>query len=130
MGKPSTFSAQVLSLGRVTIPDDLRKLHGITKRCVVEMKILTVERLPMIVRLNQEGKTFEVLVNPEAALSYKAGESMSLSEVLVTPDVFSDLKKNIKPSEDVLLNAFGTADLFKVADEILKKGDLLVSEES
>jgi len=82
-----------------------------------------------VARLTREGEHFEILVKPQPALSYKLGKIGSLSDVLVTEAVFTDASKGLKPSEDKLLKAFGTMDLLKIADVILKKGDLQLTTE-
>jgi len=41
-GKPTRFSAKVISLGRVTIPDELRTLWHIKDGTIVELDIVSV----------------------------------------------------------------------------------------
>ncbi|MFB0501667.1 MAG: ribosome assembly factor SBDS [Candidatus Bathyarchaeia archaeon] len=82
-----------------------------------------------VARLTREGEHFEILVKPQPALSYKLGKIESVSEVLVTSTVFTDANKGLKPSEDKLLQAFGTTDLLKIASVILKKGALQLTAE-
>jgi len=82
-----------------------------------------------VARLTREGEHFEILVKPQSALSYRLGKIEPVSEVLVTSTVFTDANKGLKPSEDKLLKAFGTTDLLKIADVILKKGALQLTTE-
>lgn len=82
-----------------------------------------------VARLTREGEHFEILVKPQPALSYRLGKIESVSEALVTSTVFTDANKGLKPSEDRLLKAFGTTDLLKIADVILKKGALQLTTE-
>lgn len=42
--KPTIFSARVISLGRITIPDELRTLHGIQEGDIVEFEIRSVQK--------------------------------------------------------------------------------------
>jgi ribosome maturation protein SDO1 len=82
-----------------------------------------------VARITREGEHFEILVKPQPALSYRLGKIESVSEALVTSTVFTDANKGLKPSEDRLLKAFGTTDLLKIADVILKKGALQLTTE-
>lgn len=82
-----------------------------------------------IARLSREGETFEILVKPEQAFSYRLGKLMSMSQVLVSDTIFSDANKGLKPSEDLIQKAFGTTDPAKIASIILKKGSLQLTTE-
>jgi len=77
-----------------------------------------------VARISIKGKNFEILVNPDPALSYREGKSIPLSEVLVTEVIFSDANKGLKVSESDLQAAFGTTDVQRIADIILKRGTL------
>jgi ribosome maturation protein SDO1 len=53
------------------------------------------------------------------------GKSNStISEVIATDTIFTDAGKGSKASEEILKEVFGTVDSLKVAEIILKKGDL------
>ena len=77
-----------------------------------------------VARMSRDGETFEILVKPQPAFSYKLGKTTSLSQVLVTETIFADASKGTKASEEKLQKAFGTTDPVKIADSILKKGTL------
>jgi len=82
-----------------------------------------------IARLTHEGERFEILVKPDAALTYRLGKTTSLSEALVSDTVFTDANKGTKPSEEKLRKAFGTVDMFQIARMILQKGILQLTTE-
>jgi ribosome maturation protein SDO1 len=82
-----------------------------------------------IARLSREGETFEILVKPEQAFSYRLGKLMSMSQVLVSDTIFSDANKGLKPPEDLIQKAFGTTDPIQIASIILKKGSLQLTTE-
>ena len=82
-----------------------------------------------IARITREGERFEILVNPEKAFEYKLGKITSLEDVLVSETIFTDANKGLKPSEEKLRKAFGTTDLFKIAEIILKRGTLQLTAE-
>ena len=82
-----------------------------------------------VARINIKGKNFEVIVNPDPALAYREGKSIPLSEVLVTDTIFSDANKGLRVSEEDLRSAFGTTDIQKIADTILRRGVLQLTAE-
>ncbi|MCD6592575.1 ribosome assembly factor SBDS [Candidatus Bathyarchaeota archaeon] len=82
-----------------------------------------------VARISIKGKNFEILVNPDSALAYREGKSIPLSEVLVAETVFSDANKGLKVSESELKTAFGTTDIQKISDIILKRGFLQITAE-
>jgi len=44
--KPVIFTAKVISLGRITIPDELRSLHDIHEGYFVELELRSVQKPP------------------------------------------------------------------------------------
>src|SRR5438445_8295512 len=81
------------------------------------------------VRMVINGEHFEILVNPDAALSFKRGRQLEPSQVLVADEVFSDASKGLKASDDKLRKAFQTEDHTKAALEVLKRGELQLTQE-
>ena len=85
--------------------------------------MVTVDKA-IIARLEKDGKHFEVLVDPELAYSLKDGKTISLSKMLAVNDVFSDSKKGMKISSAELERVFGTSDIEKIAETVVKQGDV------
>ncbi|PDM26485.1 ribosome assembly factor SBDS [Candidatus Bathyarchaeota archaeon B24-2] len=83
----------------------------------------------VVARLTKDGERFEILVKPEVAFEYKLGKQVSISNALVYETVFTDVGKGTKPSEEKLLKAFGTTDVYKIAEVILSKGSLQLTAE-
>jgi len=81
------------------------------------------------VRLVIEGEHFEVLVNPDSALSFKQGKGVEPSQVIVMDEVFSDSNKGLRVGVEKLRKYFQTEDEAAVALEILKKGELNLTQE-
>ena len=75
------------------------------------------------------GEHFEILVNPDAALSFKQGKKVEPSQVLVADEVYSDASKGLRASDDKLRKAFQTEDHTKAAFEILRRGELQLTQE-
>ncbi len=77
-----------------------------------------------IARYTRENEHFEILVKPDKALDYRNGKIPGITEVLAAETIFSDANKGTRAPEDALKKAFGTTDVLKIADQILKKGQL------
>ncbi|MEM1985884.1 MAG: ribosome assembly factor SBDS [Nitrososphaeria archaeon] len=76
------------------------------------------------VRLTIDGEKFELLVRPDQALSYKMGKQIELSQIVGIEEIFSDAAKGLRVSEEKLQKFFRTTDFYKIAEIILKKGEL------
>jgi len=75
-------------------------------------------------RITRNGEKFEILVKPEPALDYKMGKPLGISQILVIDEVYSDAGKGAHASAEKLEKAFATADALKIAEEIMKHGEL------
>ncbi len=81
------------------------------------------------VRLTLEGEHYEILVNPDAALSYKQGRSIEPSQVIVVDEVYADSNKGLRANSEKLKKHFGTDDHAKAALEVLRRGELNLTQE-
>jgi ribosome maturation protein SDO1 len=75
-------------------------------------------------RITKTGEKFEILVKPDPALDYKMGKALGLSQILVIDEIYSDAGKGTRASAEKLERAFGTVDAAKIAEEIMKHGEL------
>ena len=75
-------------------------------------------------RLAKGSDHFEILVKPQQALDYKLGKQVPIAQVLMIEEVYSDLGKGTRASEEKLQKYFSTTDPVKIAEEILKSGEL------
>ncbi len=82
-----------------------------------------------VVRLSRAGEKFEVVVNPDKAFEFKTGKEVPLDEVVAMDMVYTDWKKGLRASREALLKAFGTDDVRKAIEIILKQGELLLTAE-
>ncbi|MGI0078194.1 MAG: ribosome assembly factor SBDS [Nitrososphaerales archaeon] len=76
------------------------------------------------VRLTHEGEHFEILVHPDPALDFKLGRNVNISQVVAVDEVYSDSSKGMRIPSEKLLKHFKTDDFLKIAEIILRKGDL------
>jgi ribosome maturation protein SDO1 len=81
------------------------------------------------VKLTIAGEHYEILVNPDSALSYKQGRKVEPSAVIVADEVYSDARKGLRASSDKLKLHFGTDDHAKAALEVLNRGELNLTQE-
>lgn len=80
-------------------------------------------------RFQRGNEQFEILVKPDQALDYYLGKTSSLAGILVTETIFSDASKGIKVSEESLRKTFSTTEALKIAEIILKKGNIQLTTE-
>ena len=80
-----------------------------------------------IARIKQAGKHFEILVDLDEALKFKKGETSFLR--VEGDKIFSDCKKGEVASNSDLESAFSTTDIQKIAEKIVKNGEVLVTQE-
>ncbi|MFH1332359.1 MAG: ribosome assembly factor SBDS [archaeon] len=82
----------------------------------------------VIARYKVRNLNFEILVDCDKALEFREGKA-SLDETLVTNSVFSDVKKGEHAKEADLLAAFKTADYRQVSEQIIKHGEIQLTQE-
>ncbi len=83
----------------------------------------------VVARYETKGHRFEILVKPELALKFKEGKKVDIDEVLVGDFVYRDVKRGLKASPESLKKIFGTDDIRKVAEEILRHGEIQLTAE-
>ncbi len=76
------------------------------------------------VRLVVEGEHFEILVHPDPALDFKFGRNVEVSQIVAVDEVYSDANKGLRVPTEKLQKAFKTSEFLKIAETILRKGDL------
>jgi ribosome maturation protein SDO1 len=69
------------------------------------------------------------LVNPDAALSFKQGKNVEPSQVIVIDEVYADSNKGLRIGAEKLKKYFNTDDEAQAALEVLKRGELNLTQE-
>ena len=82
-----------------------------------------------LARLKKFGQTFEISVDPDKALFYKKGQITDLDEVLHADNIFLDAKKGMVAPQAELEKVFKTTDTQKIADIIIKEGEIQFTAE-
>ncbi len=83
----------------------------------------------VIAKLFSHGTTFEVLVDPELALALRAGQAVDIHNVLASDKIFKDAKKGETAAEEMMQKTFGTLDVLKIAEEIIRRGEVQMTTE-
>ncbi len=83
----------------------------------------------VVSRLVVGNQRFEILVDPELALQYKKGAKIDMSQMLAYPAVYRDVRNTEVVAESELQKTFGTVDVFKIAEKIVKSGELQLTTE-
>jgi ribosome maturation protein SDO1 len=82
-----------------------------------------------LVRFKSHGHKFEIVVDPENAWLFKQGEEISIDEIVEGYFVFENFSRGLKANDQDLEEVFGTSEDKVVAMEILKKGELQLTQE-
>ncbi len=83
----------------------------------------------VIVRISKNHNNFEILVDSDKALEFKKGKPISIENIIAVRDIFKDAKKGERVSEKDLEEFFNTTDILKVAEQIIKEGEIQLTTE-
>tara|TARA_Y100000310_G_scaffold180841_1_gene180750 strand:+ start:156 stop:854 length:699 start_codon:yes stop_codon:yes gene_type:complete len=93
------------------------------------MGIVSQDKIKLnLARIKKFGKTFEISVDPDKALEYKSGNA-DLREVVLADNIFIDAKKGQVASSNELEQVFKTAEFEKIAEVIIKEGEIQLTSE-
>ena len=82
-----------------------------------------------VVRYTFSGDKFELLVKPDSAFDYKLGKITEISKILVSDEIYTDSSKGNRATNEKLMQVFKTNDPAKIAEIIMKKGELNLTTE-
>jgi len=82
-----------------------------------------------VAKLEKGGEHFEILIDPDAALDYKMGKPLGIDKILIHEEIYKDAKKGLRASEQILKKVFGTTDVRKIAETIIKEGEIPLTAE-
>ena len=92
------------------------------------IRMVTVEKA-IVAKLDKAGKRFEILVDSDLAYDLRSGKPVSAGKLLAINQVFSDAKKGDRATTSDLEKAFGTSDVNKIAEIIVKTGEVQMTTE-
>jgi ribosome maturation protein SDO1 len=81
------------------------------------------------VRLTIDGEHYEILVYPDPALNFRMGKNVEPSQIIAIDEVFFDSNKGLRASAEKLKKHFGTDDHAKAALEVLRRGEIQLTQE-
>ncbi|MGP6240107.1 ribosome assembly factor SBDS [Cuniculiplasma sp. SKW4] len=82
----------------------------------------------IVARLEHSGHKFEILVDPDAVEKIRNGD-VDIEKDLASDQVFKDARKGEKAGEESIREVFKTDDIKKIAEEIVKKGQIQLTTE-
>ncbi|MCX6814636.1 MAG: ribosome assembly factor SBDS [Candidatus Aenigmarchaeota archaeon] len=80
-------------------------------------------------RITKEHMHFEILVDPEKAMEFKRGKDIGMDSILAVQDIFKDASKGERAGAHELERYFKTSDIFRVAEEIIRHGEVQLTTE-
>lgn len=83
----------------------------------------------IIARLKSNNQVFEILVDCNNAIALKEGKKVNMKDVLAVNKVFSDARKGLEASENLMKQIFQTAEPESVAMIIIQKGEIQLTSE-
>lgn len=79
----------------------------------------------VVARIKRGEHNFEILVYPFLAWDYKHNlKDVKIEDVIAFEEIYSDLQKSNVASKETLQEAFETEDIYKIAEKIIKDGDV------
>lgn len=81
-----------------------------------------------LVRLKKAKKRFEIACYQNKVQDFRKGVEKDLDEVLQIHQVFTNVSKGLVAPKDDLQKCFGTTELDPIIEEIMKKGEIQLSE--
>lgn len=82
-----------------------------------------------LARLKKGDNTFEVVIDPDLAMDFREGKDVQILDVMKNDKVWFDAKKGQEASHERLESLFETDDILKVAEIIIKEGDIQLTAE-
>jgi len=82
-----------------------------------------------LAKLKKGGAVFEIQVEPNLAIDYKQGKEIDIKDVLMSQQIFADMKKGLFASEDKMQELFGTIEPLEVAKKIIDNGEIQLTAE-
>ena len=80
-------------------------------------------------KFSSGGQKFEILVDAVKALEIKKGKQLNMSDILAYPAIYKDVRTSeAVPSAD-LQKTFGTTDVYRIAEKIIKEGEVQLTTE-
>ncbi|MDE1860261.1 MAG: ribosome assembly factor SBDS [Candidatus Micrarchaeota archaeon] len=83
----------------------------------------------IVAKYSVNGEEFEIFVDSDMAYEFITGKRTDAYSTLQAYEIFEDANKGKRQGQDQIKKAFGTTDVAKVAETILKKGNVPITTE-
>ncbi len=83
----------------------------------------------VVVGIQKGHLRFEIFVDPNLAFEYRRGEDIPLEEILKSYEIYEDAKRGERATDILVLDAFGSSEIFDIAPEIIKRGEFKLTHE-
>ncbi|MEM4554569.1 MAG: ribosome assembly factor SBDS [Candidatus Anstonellaceae archaeon] len=83
----------------------------------------------ILAHIDINGERFEIVVDPDLAYLFRTGQKKEIANILTVEDVFKNFRKGERHTTASLQKAFGTTDISKIAERILKNGEIQLTAE-
>ncbi len=83
----------------------------------------------IIASYERDGKRFELYVDPDAAYMFIEGRKPDVKNIIVAEEIYADAKKAEKAKAADVEKAFGTHDIMKILEFILRNGEVQLTTE-
>ncbi len=83
----------------------------------------------VIAKYSHNGEEFEIFVDSDMAYEYITGKRKDPVSVLETEEIFKNANKGERQNQEKIKKIFGTEELAKIVEIILKKGDVPITTE-
>mgnify|MGYP001558979704 CR=1 FL=1 len=90
--------------------------------------MVTVDQA-IIARFKTHGHNFEILVDCSRAIMVREGKEQDMHDVMAAMKIFSDARKGLEASSTALKQIFETDDVHEIARQIVKKGEIQLTQE-
>ncbi len=82
-----------------------------------------------LAKLRKGGQVFELNIDPDQAIAFKEGKISDIKSILKAEHIYLDAKKGELAPEHLIKSIFQTDDPLKVAETILKEGEIQLTAE-
>ena len=82
-----------------------------------------------IARLRSGKLTFETMVDLDNAMKLRKGDNVNIHNIIKDNDIYLDQRKGMRAGKAELENVFGTTELPLIVEQIVRKGQIEVTQE-
>jgi len=82
-----------------------------------------------LAKLRKGGQVFELAIDPDQAIAFKEGKISDVKSVLKAEHIYLDAKKGELAPAHIMRSIFQTEDILKIAETILKEGEIQLTSE-